>query len=482
MTNSAALSSKMHRLQEWICTRQTEIAHDSKKRNEAGPSAHFANSEHGRMLMKKHTKRFPVLVIVALLAIAIVIGKGKLATVLAAAQSSSQPGSDLQRYEDIPELDVVLVPMPGSEPGKPAPQTEGQAVLAGLVLPRKVPAGQTFSASMVPNSGADLSQLDGYVVDLGDGHKQPANKPLIASVPIGAAVMLASIFLKDRPNQPVAQLPVPVENPMTPVTSNPPSKTPTAPPPTHVPPGASDMPNNPYASVPYKPNPLVDGANQTLRTVPASAYDTPTVTSANAVQVVHGPNSGNVNDMSMKVDGIPAKIVAAKSGFAFYDAPVALASGPHQVEFVGGKGARPIVMTTYAVGISLSAGTRNLITHQSTELSGAIAGLDGLSHEAWMAATPSPDMVNLDELKRKVKGLRVPKPNDRGTVVVLLECTPNVRIGGRNSIVLYMHEGGPFTFQERLVSNHAGPFAVRASVTPFVKPTNGQFGSGRLLQ
>lgn len=481
MKDSAALSSQMHRLLEWNCPMQTEIAHDSKKKNKAGPPAHFANSEHRRMVMKKHSKQFPVFIIVALLAIATVIGTRKLATVLAAAPSSSQPGSSLQKYEDIPELDVVLVPMPETEPGKPAPQTEGQAVLAGLVLPKAVPAGQTFSASMVPNSGVDSSQLDGYVVDLGDGHKQPANKALIASVPIGAAVMMASIFLKDQPNQPVAQLPVPVENPRTPIASNPPSTTPTAPP-THVPNPASDMPNNPYASVPYKPNPLVDGANQTLRTVPASAYDTPTVTAANAVQVVHGPNSGNINDMSMKVDGVPAKIVAAKPGFAFYDAPSALASGPHQVEFVGAKGAKPIVMTTYAVGISLSAGTRNLITHQSTELSGVVTGLEGLSHEAWMAATPSPDMVNLDELKRKVKGLRVPKPNDRGTVVVLLECTPNVRIGGSNSIVLYMHEGGPFTFQERLDSIHAGPFAVRASVTPFVKPTNGQFVSGRLLQ
>ena len=96
---------------------------------------------------------------------AIVIGVVVLSELPAGQETSGSAVTDPAKYQEVPGLVVVLAEMP--KPQQPA--TAGPAV----------------------------ATLEGAVVDVGDGRKQPANQPLTWVPPLGNAFATLSVLLRE---------------------------------------------------------------------------------------------------------------------------------------------------------------------------------------------------------------------------------------------------------------------------------------------
>jgi hypothetical protein len=88
--------------------------------------------------------------------------------------------------------------------------------------------------------------------------------------------------------------------------------------------------------------------------------------------------------------------------------------------------------------------------------------------------------VNLKALEAGKNGVKPPKPNDEGSIVVLIEDeTPEVvRLGKTNSILLQLHRqnftNGTSTSNTTLDTVGAGAYVVRAEVIGLFKDVKGQ--------
>jgi hypothetical protein len=205
----------------------------------------------------------------------------------------------------------------------------------------------------------------------------------------------------------------------------------------------------------------------------------PPVNVASAVQVIHGPSSGNSNEMSVTVDDKPANIVAAKPGTIFWDVPRNLTPGPHRVQFNPGQGGTPVTLPMYVVGLTMKADQTKLITGQATTVHVSVTGLEKLPASAWALALPPPDLVDLQALQARVPGLKLPSADDPGEVILVLEnLTPGViQLGATNVIVIKLHQtdfaSGPYVHNDVIQSLHRGNFSVRGTVAAFLQARPG---------
>lgn len=251
-------------------------------------------------------------------------------------------------------------------------------IIRGIVLPREAPAQGEVSGlgvpdpakyenipglQVVPVPSTSTGTLQGVVIDLGDGRKQPANEPLTLKLPGQIASMMVSVFLSDQPAQPIARGTLPIE------------------------------------SAPATPASVVTAG-------PLHCTMPPVVT-AGGVQVIHEANnrmSGDSTTMKVTVDDKPATIVAATPRAVFWGVPETLAPGPHQVTLTPGPGAAPVVLPMHVLGLQMAAEKTALVRGQSTMMHVTITGLDKLPPSAWQSAPPPSDLVNVEGLIQRAKG------------------------------------------------------------------------------
>jgi hypothetical protein len=201
------------------------------------------------------------------------------------------------------------------------------------------------------------------------------------------------------------------------------------------------------------------------------------VSTAGAVQVIHGDTGGNVNDMKVTVDDRAANIVAAKPGTVFWDVPQDLKPGSHRVVFSPG-GRRPrVVLMLFVLELEMSAGQTNLIRGQSTRMHVVVTGLEGLPASVWQQAEAPPhDLMDLKRMEKLAPGVHMPTANEPGTVILILQnqSPETIRMGSRGSvIVLQLHQRdfakGPYRYDDKIQSIKSGGFGIRGVVTSFLK-------------
>jgi hypothetical protein len=214
----------------------------------------------------------------------------------------------------------------------------------------------------------------------------------------------------------------------------------------------------------------------------------PPVAKPGAVEVIHGPVSGNANDMQIAVDGEPTKILTATPRAVFWRVPADLPATPqgaaHTVVFThsdeAGGAPKSMTLPLYGVEIKMSEGSSNLIKGQSTPVRITVSIPQNLQASAWQSGTPPSDLVDLKTLEAGKSGVKPPKPTEEGFIVVLIENeTPEVvRLGKTDSIVLQLHQknftDGLYTYNTTLDTIHAGAYVVRARVVAYLKAAQGQ--------
>jgi carboxypeptidase family protein len=346
-----------------------------------------------------------------------------------------------------------VVERPGSEAAPIEIPLVTVPVIRGIVVPSDVRAGEEISGLVVPDPdsyknipglhvvpipAAGTSELQGMVIDIGDGRKQPARGPLIMKVPELAAPLTMNVFLLNQPGKPIAQGTLPVQSAA------------------KIPPGAA------------APGPL-------QCTMPPIA----TPGGIQIIQEAHNRTSGNSPAMKVSVDDKPATIVAASPGKVFYKVPD-LPPGPHQVIFTPGPGEAPVNLQMRVLNLQMSAAKTALVRGESTTMTVTITGLEGLPASAWQSAPPPADLVNVESVQQRAKGFHAPKPQEPGTVLLLLENdTPaQIRMGKEGiRIVLQLHQKdfaqGPYIYQDRIQSLRSGGFSITGTLVPFLKDVQG---------
>jgi hypothetical protein len=327
-------------------------------------------------------------------------------------------------------------------------------IIRGIVLPRDARAQGEISGLVVPDPAkyenipglqvvlvpsTSAGTLEGVVIDLGDGRKQPGNKPLTLKLPDQVAPMMVSVFLSDQLGHPIARSTLPI------------------------------------ASAPATPA-SVAAAGPLHCTMPP-------VTTPGGVQVIHEANnrmSGDSTTMNVVVDDKPATIVAATPGAVYWGVPETLAPGPHQVTLTPGPGAAPVVLPMQVLGLQMAAEKTALLRGQSTMMHVTITGLDKLPPSAWQSAPPPSDLVNVEGLIQRAKGFHPPKPHEPGAVMLLLEnqSPSQIRMGKEGDrIVLQLHQkdfaNGPYSYQDKLQSLQSGGFSITGTVVAFLKDVQG---------
>ena len=355
--------------------------------------------------------------------------------------------------EAVESVEVTTEPPIVERPGSEAAPTEFPLVtvpvIRGVVVPSVVRAGEEISGLVVPDPDSyknipglqvvpipatGTSELQGMVIDIGDGRKQPARGPLIMKVPELAAPLSMNVFLPSQPGKPIAQGTLPVQSAA------------------KISPGAA------------APGPL-------QCTMPPIA----TPGGIQIIQEAHNRTSGNSTAMKVSVDDKPAAIVAASPGKVFYKVPD-LPPGSHQVSFTPGPGEVPVKMQMRVLNLQMSAAKTALIRGESTTMTVSITGLEGLPSSAWQSATPPADLVNIESVQQRAKGFHAPKPQEPGTVLLLLENESPAQIrmgkeGGR--IVLQLHQKdfaqGPYIYQDRIQSLRSGGFSITGTLVAFLE-------------
>ncbi len=322
--------------------------------------------------------------------------------------------------------------------------TDNPREIAGL---QQIPGLRVMLYPVVTSapSSATSNVLEGMVVEV-NGEKQPTGQPFVTKVGADAAAISFSVHPADASRPPIAQGDVAVASP---------------------------------------------GFRRSSLGTSAVACDMNPISAPGSVEVIHGPSTGDARQMHITVDGKPARIIAATPRSVFWEVPRDLspaspadasAGGAHTVVYsriVGGaSGDTPqrVTFLLYLLQMKMWADNTNLRIGQSTTIHYTLT-LDGVPDKVWRSAMPSPDLVDLEALKTRMKGLKLPKPDEPGTVVLLIEnYSPNVvHIGEQNVIALQLHQNDfPYTGSANMQSLHRGSFLILGRVSAFVTSTQEQ--------
>ncbi len=354
-------------------------------------------------------------------------GPAELKTIAIALPANAQPGdtisgtatgdpTEIAAMQEIPGIHITLVPV--TQPAHAA----------------STPVSET--------GGGDT--LGGVVVEV-NGKKQTAGKPLVAVLGPAAETIAVKLLTNDFDSRVIGQDSVPVSA--------------------------------------AKPSPKVP-----TEAAKPESYDMPPVTKPGAVEVIHGPESGNANDLHIAVDGKPAKILAATPRSVFWrvpsDLPAVAQGTEHTVVFsrsdAAGGAPERVAFPLYEVLTRIWEDRSKLFKGQSATIYITVSGPENLPASAWKSAMPPSDLVDVKSLEAGKIGLKAPKPDEEGSLVVLIENeNPEVvRLGNKNTIILQLHRQdfahGPYTFNSTLQTIHAGRYVVRCRVVAFLKDAQGR--------
>ena len=395
-----------------------------------------------------------------------------------------------------------------------APVNQPAEITIGVVVLNELPRGKEVSGRVVENpekyqdipglrvvtakvpkqsAGGSTATLEGVVVDVGDGRKQPANKALRWIPTAMQTAMMITVLLRDQPSRPIAQETIPVVNePSNGSPGGSPSSTgggnakPETPKPEPTKPGApKPETTKPTPTKPETPTPSAP----TERSSPSGAPDAgaapqpevsmPVTATQGGVHVVHGNPSGNSEAMNVTVDGAPALIVAAKPGVFFFEIPESIPPGEHIVQLILGPGMPSITMRLYVIGFNMMVDRTNLLRGQSTRFRVAISGLDKLPPSFWEEmGVPPAELVDLKRQEEHIPGFHRPAAADKGTLVLVLvnRSQQTIKMGKGNVVVLHLHkndfEHGTYTYEDKIQSIMSGDFSVTGTLTPFLKETH----------
>jgi hypothetical protein len=219
---------------------------------------------------------------------------------------------------------IGIVVVAGGSPGQPV----SASVVTDYERLRNV-----HGLNVVTFTVDSSESVENLVVDTGDGILQPADQPVLATVPVDSPALTFRVSRADRPNEPLAVPAIPVDT--------------------------TPQPES-----------------------PAAEYIAPAVPDNGVLQVL-GPIAGDTIHMHATVDNQQARILASRPGAVFIDTSMAANPGEHEVKLCNADGTRLFTLRTYAVRTTAVEPTRVLHPGQTAQSSFVLNGPESFPADAW---------------------------------------------------------------------------------------------------
>ncbi|MGA1984591.1 MAG: hypothetical protein ABSG84_19265, partial [Acidobacteriaceae bacterium] len=228
------------------------------------------------------------------------------------------------------------------------------------------------------------------------------------------------------------------------------------------------------------PSPAAQPPTPTLAQSVPSDYTTPPVYTASAVQVIHGPVSGDSRLTHVQMDSQPCNILAEDPRSVMLTPPSGMAAGLHTVTLKEGN--RTLATFHIAlVSLLLSADDLKLIKGQTTTIHATIQGADSLPAAAWNIGFEK-DLVSSQQLTADGVPANTISAGKPGLIVlhVVNNSPTTVSLAGAKSNQLTQllardnFSKGPYTYNGTLKSLQDGSFNINVAIVPLLAPIPGQ--------
>jgi hypothetical protein len=307
----------------------------------------------------------------------------------------------------------------------------------GVVLPQDVITGETVSGSIVVNP-SDYANIPGLHVVKGQvpgvAGSTPANLLSNYSVQIGGAAAMQA----DHPFSFTATNELPIRIFRTDGNANEGWST-TIPLQSG---GGSPMPKN---------------------------FSLPPLNLAGAIQRIHGPFSGDSNHTAIRVNNLPAKLLAESPRGAYCFLPADLPPGP--ADWTIHDQQRSVRLRSWVLALQMSADKLKLMKGESTAFHVYVKGVETIPQEAWFGSGDVPDFIDPAIIRKFLPDFKPPSPSQPGVLVLTLEnmSTGTVVMSGGNKVALTFGYGqGKYEYHGSITATRAGSFNIDGTLIPFL--------------
>ncbi|HEV8184048.1 MAG TPA: hypothetical protein VGQ61_16830, partial [Candidatus Angelobacter sp.] len=148
-------------------------------------------------------------------------------------------------------------------------------------------------------------------------------------------------------------------------------------------------------------------------------FSLPPLNLAGAIQRIHGPFSGDGNRTVIRVNNLPAKLLAESPRGAYCFLPADLPPGP--MDWTIHDEQRSVRLRSWVLALQMSADKLKLMKGESTAFHVYIKGVETIPQEAWFGSGDVPDFIDPAIIRKFLPDFKPPSPSQPGVLVLTLE-------------------------------------------------------------
>jgi len=198
-------------------------------------------------------------------------------------------------------------------------------------------------------------------------------------------------------------------------------------------------------------------------------FSLPPLNLAGALQRIHGPFSGDCNRTVIRVNNLPAKLLAESPRGAYCFLPSDLKPGP--ADWTIHDEQRSVRLRSWVLALQMSADKLKLMKGESTAFHVYIKGVETIPQEAWFGSGAVPDFMDPAIIQKFLPDFKPPSPSQPGVLVLTLEnmSVGTVTMSGGNKLALTFGYGqGKYEHHGTLTATRSGSFDIDGTLIPFL--------------
>jgi hypothetical protein len=198
-------------------------------------------------------------------------------------------------------------------------------------------------------------------------------------------------------------------------------------------------------------------------------FSLPPLNLAGAIQRIHGPFSGDGNRTVIRVNNLPARLLAESPRGVYCFIPSNVSPGP--ADWTIHDEQRSVRLRSWVLALQMSADKLKLMKGESTAFHVYVKGVESVPREAWFGSGDVPDFIDPDIIRKFLPDFKPPSPTQPGVLVLTLEnmSTGTVVMSGGNKVALTFGYGqGKYEYHGAITATRAGSFNIDGTLIPFL--------------
>lgn len=204
-------------------------------------------------------------------------------------------------------------------------------------------------------------------------------------------------------------------------------------------------------------------------------FRVPPMSQPGGLQIIHGPLSGDANGTSLMAGGTSLRIVAETPRALYFLVPPTAPAGLS--ELVLNDHGRRTRLRTWNLTLQMSADKTNLLRGESTAYHVLVRGLETIPREAWFGSGAVPELIDPGVIRKFLPDFKPPSPVQPGVVVLTIENLAPGAIsisGGDRQALTFTYGQSKYEQNGTIVSRQTGGFNIDGTLIPFLHDLPGE--------